>query len=223
MLAVLFFSYLVVCVPRNAGLQNFVERHFLCHHIVAPFTYKWAFLDNKLLYYILWKLKPFCHRLKNLCDCCKWSDLIVDILESYIHLSLYELILSLIRLHKPDDAAIKLPSRSVTTDSGKCLSVCKDINSCRHWIAVRVGFVVCLLTQVLVADLLLHCYNLCGGMFCSIRHKITYLLCFGLSHVGTYFISRNHAEDVMCLVLPWQWIVNSRLSSLMVWNCEKIE
>lgn len=47
MLAILFFSC-VVCVPQIAGLRNVVEQHFLCHQTVAHFTYKWAFLDNKL-------------------------------------------------------------------------------------------------------------------------------------------------------------------------------
>jgi hypothetical protein len=85
MLALLIFSCLV-CVSSFVELQNFVKRHFLCHQAVAHLPINELSLITSFFHCILCKLKPFCHSLKNVCDCCKLSDVIaVGMLASYLH------------------------------------------------------------------------------------------------------------------------------------------
>lgn len=85
MLAVVVFSCLV-CLSSIVELQNFVERHFLCHQTVAHLPINELAWITSFFHCILCKLKLFCHSLKNVCDCCKLSDVIaVGMLASYLH------------------------------------------------------------------------------------------------------------------------------------------
>jgi len=79
----------LVCVSSFVELQNFVERHFLCHHTVAHLPINDLSWITSFFHRILCKLKLFCYSLKNACDCCKLNYVIaVGMLASYLHPSL---------------------------------------------------------------------------------------------------------------------------------------